>query len=301
MLSVSPYTTSAADAYPQIADVSRASAPVVNYFRVYFTAKSHHDVTRTMATVSPHLAGFIDTTLGGPPLDYRGIESLFAAYMPTWSPGGISYPTRILGDERSALVAFTDTPKLFGEEIRILAAVDFDGGRIIRWVDYWDGRSVDGQFLARMRAPVNIYPLNFLESAVGEHSSPNLRATASQLQLACSTGDYAAAATLFSYDAIYEDMASRTQILGRPAIERYLHRALPYLPSGLRSRLRHVVGSASGGGFEWIAAPESPVKGGITAVTLDQQSKIVRLTTTYDSSLLSNEDFHKVVLLGPEQ
>jgi hypothetical protein len=29
-----------------------------------------------------------------------------------------------------------DTPELFGGELRILAAVDFADGKIIRWVDY---------------------------------------------------------------------------------------------------------------------------------------------------------------------
>src|SRR3984957_2754694 len=44
-------------------------------------------------------------------------------------------------DTHSALVAFTDTPELFGAEIRILAAIDFKDGKVVRWIDYWDGRS----------------------------------------------------------------------------------------------------------------------------------------------------------------
>ena len=31
-----------------------------------------------------------------------------------------------------------DTSELFGSELRILAAIDFRDGTIIRWVDYWD-------------------------------------------------------------------------------------------------------------------------------------------------------------------
>jgi hypothetical protein len=49
--------------------------------------------------------------------------------MPKWPPTGLSYPTRISGDFHSALIALTDTPQLFGGEIRILAAVDFKDGK----------------------------------------------------------------------------------------------------------------------------------------------------------------------------
>jgi hypothetical protein len=42
------------------------------------------------------------------------MTEIFEQYMPKWPPTGLSYPNRISGDMRSALVAFTDTPELFG-------------------------------------------------------------------------------------------------------------------------------------------------------------------------------------------
>ena len=38
-----------------------------------------------------------------------------------------------------------DTPELFGGELRILAAVDFRDGKIVRWVDYWDAAAPPGR------------------------------------------------------------------------------------------------------------------------------------------------------------
>src|SRR5439155_3425564 len=82
----------------------------------------------------------MDATLGWPCYTYDALKDAFVRYMPKWPPSGLSYPTLVLGDEHSALVAFTDTPELFGGEIRILAAIDIMDGKIIRWIDYWDGR-----------------------------------------------------------------------------------------------------------------------------------------------------------------
>jgi len=52
--------------------------------------------------------------------------------MPKSPQSGLSYPTRILGDTRSALAAFTDMPELFGGELRILGAADFADGKVDR-------------------------------------------------------------------------------------------------------------------------------------------------------------------------
>jgi hypothetical protein len=62
--------------------------------------------------------------------------------MPTWPNSAHSYSTRIIGDKRSAIVMFTDSPELFGHEIRVVAPVDLSNGLVVREVDYWDGRQV---------------------------------------------------------------------------------------------------------------------------------------------------------------
>jgi hypothetical protein len=73
------------------------------------------------------------------------------------SPSGLSYPTRISGDMHSAVVAFTDTPELFGGEIRILAAIDFKDGKVVRWIDYWDGRSFQPHVRVSSRINFDIF------------------------------------------------------------------------------------------------------------------------------------------------
>lgn len=54
--------------------------------------------------------------------------------------GGKSYPLRILGDTNSAIVFFRNTPELFGDEIRVISSFTLKHGKIVRVVDYWDGR-----------------------------------------------------------------------------------------------------------------------------------------------------------------
>jgi hypothetical protein len=62
--------------------------------------------------------------------------------MPNWSRPARSYTTGVLANATSALVRMTDTPELFGGELRIIAAVDFADGKIVRWVDYRDSSSL---------------------------------------------------------------------------------------------------------------------------------------------------------------
>jgi hypothetical protein len=82
------------------------------------------------------MAAYIDATLGWDFDSYDALQAVFAQYMPNWAPPARSYSTAILSNETSALVHMVDTPELFGGELRILAAVDFADGKIIRWVDY---------------------------------------------------------------------------------------------------------------------------------------------------------------------
>ena len=163
-------------------------------------------------------------------------------YMPKWPATGLSYPTRILGDERSALVAFTDTPALFGAEIRSLAAIDIKDGKIVRWVDYWDGRHFGAELAAKMRTPSDKFPTDFNDATVPGNASSKIRAAANRLHAAFAGNDAKAAAVLFTSDAVYEDMTLHTQVLGRLAIERYLGRSLDKLPAGTGSSIVHVVG-----------------------------------------------------------
>ena len=99
-------------------------------------------------------------------------------------------------------------------------------------------------------------------------------------------GDADRVGELFSYDAVFEDMALRTQLRGRAAIVRYLRRALPGLPYA-RASVRHVAGAGQGGGYEWRADGQL-VAVGAAALELSPDGKITKFTVTWDGSLLDD-------------
>jgi hypothetical protein len=220
--------------------------------------------------------------------------------MPKWPPSGLSYPTRIIGDTHSALVAFTDTPELFGGEIRILAAVDFKDGKVVRWIDYWDGRSFGTEAAAKIRTPADKFPTNFDYDVASEGAAPQIKDVAQKLSAAFAAADAEAAAALFSSDAVYEDRALRARVLGKLAITKYLHRLLAKAPYGSGSKLAHVVGSDQGGGYEWTNAANA-VKRGIIAIDLDHTGKIARLEATWDNGVMSDADMQTLVQLSMEK
>ncbi|KAG4437526.1 hypothetical protein IFR05_006998 [Cadophora sp. M221] len=82
------------------------------------------------------------------------------------------------------------------------------------------------------------------------------------------TGNSTAATALFTSDAIPEGYSTRTRIEGALAIGRYLKRALPIPPYG-PGTIRHVLGSMTGGGYEWFGGPGAAASHGIVALALD--------------------------------
>lgn len=95
--------------------------------------------------------------------------------------------------------------------------------------------------------------------------------------------DAAAAAAGMHTDVVFTDMALRTEVIGRIETVRYLERVLGRVPYGQGSALRHVVGGAGGGGFEWTAGPGAGQLVGITALELGEDGLITAITTVYDS------------------
>jgi hypothetical protein len=223
---------------------------------------------------------YTDATLGWYMPTWDALRAVFQEYMPNWPKTARSYPTRVIGDERSAVVMFTDSPELFGHEIRIVAAVDFRAGKVMRQVDYWDGRHFGIDATNQLRVPASQYPPTYGEDVVDSQSSPVVRSVAARLV----AGDFAG---LFADDAVLEDLALRVEIIGRQAIEDYLRRAWASLPYGPGAAIRHTVGSAQGGGYEWTHRGAA-VDHGIVAFELDGQRRITRLTTTWDGAALSD-------------
>jgi ketosteroid isomerase-like protein len=262
-------------------DLSGASPELAAFMMAFFDAKSRRDLDATMAFFSPDLVTYVDATLGWDLAGRDALKGVYAQYMPNWPETARSSPTRIVGDlQGGAFVAFTDTPELFGGELRLLGAIDFKDGRILRWIDHWDSRGWPNAY-GIAKAPL----ADYRESGLPAAASPRMTDTATRLFAAFGSGDMDAADAFLSEDVVFEDMALRAQLLGRRATLAYLGRALPGLPYGGTARLRHVVGSDAGGAIEWSAATSAPVRTGVTGVVLDGEGRIARLTTVYDGGL----------------
>jgi hypothetical protein len=262
------------------------TAPLADVLETFFETKTACDVQGTMSYFSPKLASYIDATLGWDFDSYEALEGVFNQYMPTWGPPARSYATQIFANDTSALVYMTDTPELFGGELRVLAAIDLADGKIVRWVDYWDSSAYDTTLYNQFRTPAEAFPRDLKDGEVPTQAAPELIAAATALQHAFAIGNTAAAAELMHTDVVLEDRPLRTQVVGRIEAASYLERVLPMAPYGRSSELRHVVGGSSGGGFEWTAGPGAHQLVGITALELDRSGLITKITSVYDSRQL---------------
>ncbi|WP_370377296.1 nuclear transport factor 2 family protein [Catenulispora sp. GAS73] len=266
---------------------SSSSSSISERLERFFTVKTACDVDATMAHFAPDLVAYIDATLGWAFDSHAAVRAGFEQYMPQWGPPARSYATKILAGEQSALVHMVDTPELFGGELRILAAVDFIDGEIVRWVDYWDASAFDAGLYGRFRVPADGFPSDLGDHKVTVTAAKELSEVAAALQRAFADADASAAGALLHPDVAFVDMALRTQVVGRIETTRYLDRVLGRIPWGQDSTLRHVVGGRDGGGFEWTAATgaESGTGNlpGITAIELDADGLVTAVTSVYDS------------------
>jgi hypothetical protein len=280
---------------PDVTDTSHCTPEVAEIFRGFFTAKSEHDAAGVMSYFSTANTVYGDACLGAIFTSWQALSDFFTPYLPSRPAAAISYPLRIVGDARSAAVELVDTTAFFGYEIRALSSVTFNSNRKInRWVDYWDGRSSLHQ-----NTITSTYPTDFKDSE--QNADPAVVHAAQALQAAFAAGDAAAAASLMSYDVIHEDMAAHTRVRGQFQAQRYYTRALGQLPYGPGAALVHAEGSSQGGGYEWSAAAgAAPMRRGHTCLELGQAGKISRLTTIYDSSLLSNAAYQSLAGLAAE-
>jgi hypothetical protein len=274
-----------------VTDTSHCTPEVAEIFRGFYTAKSEHNAAKLMSYFSKTNAYYIDCSSGGSWPSWDALNDFFTPYFASGLPAdAISYPLRIVGDACSAMVEFEDAPAFFGHELRILGSVTFDSQhKIIRWMDYWDGRSS-----LTKNAITAKYPTDFHDGE--QHAGPEVIRVAKALAAAFATGDAAAATALTSFDVVHEDMAAHTRVRGQLQVQRYYTRALGQLPYGKGASLVHVEGGSQGGGYEWSAAPiAGPMRRGHTCIELDKTGKISRLTAIYDSSLLSYPAYRSLV------
>jgi hypothetical protein len=280
---------------PGVTDTSHCSPEAAGIFRGIFTAKSEHDAAAFMSYFSKANTVYMDACLGVIFSSWEAANDYFSSALPLLPAAAISYPLRIVGNARSAAIEFVDTPAFFGQEIRALSSVTFDRNhKIIRWVDYWDGRS---SLIPNTIA--STYPTDFRDAE--QNADPAAVQAAQAIQAAFAAGDAAAAVALMSYDVVHEDMAAHTRVRGQYQAQRYYTRALGQLPYGPGAALIHADGSRQGGGYEWSAAPDAaPMRRGHTCVELDEAGKISRLSPIYDSSLLSYAAYQSLAGLAAE-
>jgi len=227
---------------------------------------------------------YIDGTLGRSFLTWAALKALFEEYMPKWPPDARSYSMKILGGDHGATVFFTNTSEEFGHEIRGIAVVEIQGGKFARWIDYWDGRHFGVAATESLRLPPSKFPANFGESKVGPHAPATLRQTLAVLSGSLARGDAQAAAAVFAEDGVLEDLTLHAEVVGRQSVAGYLERAVATLPYGQGARVRHIVGGAFGGGYEWTN-PSGPVPRGVNAAELNSQAQIIRLSLAVSSSI----------------
>lgn len=255
----------------------------------YYDAKSAPDSERVMSYYSRAHTSHNDAVLGWTNPTWQQLHDLFAKYMPGFGTG-VSYATRVLGDERSGIVYMVDTPELFGGEILAISAYDFDdAGKITRVNDYWDARNFGAAKVATMKLPASKFPATFGEEGLPTRAAPEMQQLVARLSGALAAGRAGDVAALLSDDVVFEDFALRAQVRGKAAATRYLERAITTLPyAGPGAGVRHVVGSARGGGYEWTNA-RGPVPRGITAIGVGRDGRIAQLSTVYDAAYLSDD------------
>lgn len=269
--------------------IDQMASPLAVELETFFATKTSCNVEATMTYFSPDMVAYIDATLGWKLDSYEELKAVFAQYMPTWGPPARSYSTAILSNESSVLIHMVDTPELFGGELRILAAVDFIDGKIVRWVDYWDAATFDVDLYNQFHGSADSFPTDLKDGAVPTQAAPELVAAATALQQAFAAADAGAAAALMHTDVVLVDMAMRTQLIGRIETANYLGRVLGEVPYGRSSTLRHVVGGRHGGGVEWSAGAAHDMLVGITALELDSDGLITKITSVYDSRQLTTD------------
>lgn len=282
--------------YPgDVTDTSHCTPEVAALLRGVFAAKSRHDTAAFMSYFSPENACYFDACLGVSLSGWRAVNAEFTEIFSSVPASAISYPLTIVGDTSSVAIEFMDSPGFFGQEIRSLSSVTFDNRqKIIRWVDYWDGRSS-----LIPNTITSTYPADFRDSE--QNADPAVVQVARKLQAAFAAGDAAAAVALMSVDVVHEDMAAHTRVRGRFQAQRYYSRALGQLPYGPGAALVHAEGSCQGGGYEWSAARvAAPMRRGHTCIELDDAGLISRVITVYDSSVLDFAAYQSLVGLAAE-
>jgi hypothetical protein len=269
-------------------DATHATPELARLAVASFQQKAARSVDGFMSFYSQRQMTYTDAIFGGQWRSWPAFRAFIADSMARWPPTIQTYPLKVIGDTRSGVVFFYNSSQLFGHELRVISAWDFRDRKIDRQVDYWDGRHFTIAATQQLQALTAQFPTEFGENEVPEQASPVLQQVTAALSSALAAGDAAAAAALFTTDATFEDLTLHTTMVGQQAIGGVLDRAAAMLPYGPGTSVRHVVGTAQGGAYEW-KNPGAVVPNGIIALELDTQARISGLTTIWDGSLVSDQ------------
>jgi hypothetical protein len=177
--------------------------------------------------------------------------------------------------------------------MRSIGVVNFERGKVSRWVDYWDGRHFGIANLDSDKNPDDQFPSDWRESIVGETASPRIRSVAARL-------NQTFAPELFAPDATFTDLVSHVQVVGRRSIGTFLagsRGSLPFVGSGVE--VLHVVGSDSGGGYEWTAPGAVPR--GVNTLELDRNGLITRFESIWDGARASDDQLLRLASAALER
>jgi hypothetical protein len=269
-------------------DVAHATPQLARVAVGYFQQKQARDIAGFLSFFSRRQMFYSDALTGRQWRSWPAWQAAVAGFDADWPPTIHTYPVKVVGDTRSGVVFFYNSPEMFGHEHRVMSAWDFRDEKINRQVDYWDGRhfTVAGT-QQRKQTRVGPFPAEFGENDVPEQASAVLKQVTGSLSSALAAGDAAAAAAMFTSDATFQDLTLHTTMVGLQAIGGFLDRAVALLPYGPGTSVRHVVGTAQGGGYEW-KNPGATVPNGIIELELDPQARISGLTTVWDGSLVTD-------------
>ena len=146
----------------------------------FFQSKTASDVAGNVAFFAPDLVSYIDATLGWQFDGYDALKGVFEQYMPNWSPPARSYATGVLANDTSALVRTTNTPELFGGELRILAALTSPRARSSAGLTGTPRRSTTR--CTRRAERRRQLPTDLKDNQVATQAAPELVAAATALQ-----------------------------------------------------------------------------------------------------------------------
>jgi len=250
-------------------------------------------------------------------------------------PGRFSKVFHATGDLRYGAVAeYVDLKNTFysSNGITIQTVFDFDNGLVARDTDYWDTRELGNSDIVGPAVTAGVaLPLDTIHAggvplssttpappgqvslATGVTGRPSasreMLHLASSLHEALTLGSTRDVLEFFTEDAtyvnplihqgpvLYGNFDRTIQIKGRAIIARLFQAGLNLLPDCRGSKLVHVVGGTSGGGFEWKAGgPFSHTginRNGLTGCTaLDvTDGKISRMSVKFDTFQLSLHDY----------